>query len=111
MFGPRYIGTVNNLQSGDGFFSQTISVTQPDDYKVYFSDANGAIATITFHVVAPTTVTTVPIVTTVKTVSTTKTVTFTPIPTPTKSSMPAVVVIGALGIAMLVAVRIKKDRK
>ncbi|MGD0534010.1 hypothetical protein [Methanoregula sp.] len=112
VYGPRYIGTVNNLQSGDGFFSQTISVTQPDDYKVYFSDANGAIATITFHVVAPTTVTTVvPTVTTIKKVTTVKTATFTPIPTPTKSSMPAVVVIGALGIAMLVAVRIKKDRK
>ena len=97
------------IQSGDGSFSQTISVTQPDDYDVKFADANGAIATITFHVVAPTTATTVPTSTAVKTVSTTPTVTYTPIPTPTKSPLPVCIVIGALLIAMLIACRIKKD--
>jgi hypothetical protein len=110
VFGPQYIPTTTMIQSGDGAFSQTISVTQPDDYDVKFADANGAIATITFHVVAPTTATTVPTLTVVKTVSTTPTVTYTPIPTPTKSPLPACIVIGALGIAMLIAGRIKKDR-
>ncbi len=112
VFGPQYIRTTNQIQSGDGAFSQTISVTQPDDYDVKFADANGAITTITFHVVAPTTATTVPTATVVKTVSTTPTVTYTPIPTPTptKSPLPACIVIGALGIAMLIAGRIKKDR-
>jgi len=113
VFGPQYIGTTNNIQNGAGVFSQTISVTQPDDYKVKFADANGAITTVTFHVVAPTVATTIPTITTPPPVATTKLVTYTPIPTPsaTRSSLPVVVVIGALGIAMLVAVRIKKDRK
>jgi hypothetical protein len=87
-------------------------VTQPDDYDVKFADANGAITTITFHVVAPTTATTVPTATVVKTVSTSPTVTHTPIPTPTptKSPLSPCIVIGALGIAMLIAGRIKKNR-
>jgi len=109
VFGPQYIQTVNNIQSGDGVFSQTIAVTQPDDYTVKFSDANGAITSVVFHVVAPTTATTIPTPTPLV-VSTTKMVTYTPIPTPspTKSPLPAMVVIGALAIGMLLAVRIKR---
>jgi hypothetical protein len=110
VFGPQYIRTTNNIQSGDGFFSQTISVTQPDDYNVQFADAKGTITTIPFHVVAPTTATTVPTVTATKKVTTIKTTAPTPIPT-TKSPLPAVLVIGALGIAILIASGIKKDRK
>lgn len=112
VFGPQYIRTENKLQSGDGTFSQTISVTQPDNYEVKFADAKGSIATITFTVVAPTTATTVPTGTVTKKVTTAvKTAAFTPIPTTTKSPLPAVLVIGALGIAMLIACGIKKDRK
>ena len=83
-------------------------MTQPDDYTVKFADTNGAITTITFHVVAPTTATTIPTVTTVYTVRTTQMVTYTPIPTPTRSPLPVAIVIGALGIALLVAVRTQK---
>ncbi|MGA2162683.1 MAG: hypothetical protein ABSG28_10895 [Methanoregula sp.] len=112
VFGPQYIGTTNNIQTGAGVFSQTVSVTQPDDYTVKFADSNGAITSVTFHVVGPTTTaTTAPQVTTLPPVTATKTTTYTPIPTPTKSSLPVVVIIGALGIAMLVAARINKDRK
>jgi len=110
VFGPQYIRTEKNMQSGDGFFSTTVPVTQPDDYAVQFADAKGTVATITFKVVAPTTAaTTVPTtVTTIKKVTTTKTVTYTPIPTTTKSPLPSVLVIGALGIALLIVCGIKK---
>jgi len=111
VFGPQYIRTTNSIQSGDGAFSQTVPVTQADDYDVQFADANGAITTITFHVVAPTVATTVPTAsTTVKKVTTVKTTAPTQIPT-TKSPLPAIVVIGALSIAMLIVSGIKKDRK
>ncbi|MFA6362767.1 hypothetical protein [Methanoregula sp.] len=111
VFGPQYIRTENNLQSGDGFFTQTVTVTQPDNYNVQFADAKGTIAVITFHVVAPTAATTVPTVTTTKKVTIVKTTALTPIPTATKSPLSAVLVIGALGIVMLIASGIKKDRK
>jgi len=111
VFGPQYIRTEKNLQSGDGVFSQTVPVTQPDVYKVQLADAKGAIATITFNVVAPTIATTVPTVTTIKKFTTIKKVESTPLPTTTKSPLPTVLVIGALGIALLIADRIKKDRK
>jgi hypothetical protein len=111
VFGPQYIRTTNSIQSGDGAFSQTVSVTQADDYNVKFADAKGTITTITVHVVAPTVATTVPTTsTTVKKVTTAKTTAPTPIPT-TKSPLSAIVVIGALGIAMLIVSGIKKDRK
>ena len=105
---PSISGRRIMIQNGDGVFSQKVSVTQPDDYTVKFADTNGAITTITFHVVAPTTATTIPTVTTVYTVRTTQMVTYTPIPTPTRSPLPVAIVIGALGIALLVAVRTQK---
>ncbi|MGB2674931.1 MAG: hypothetical protein WBC56_08305, partial [Methanoregula sp.] len=51
VFGPLYIGTTPNIQTGDGDFRQIVAVTQPDDYTVKFSDANGAITSVVFHVV------------------------------------------------------------
>ena len=111
VFGPQYIRTTNSIQSGDGAFAQTVSVTQADDYSVKFADAKGTITTITFHVVAPTVATTVPTAsTTVKKVTTAKTTAPTPVPT-TKSPLSGIVVIGALGIALLIVSGIKKDRK
>jgi len=109
VFGPQWIQTTNKLQTGDGVFSTTIPVTQADDYNVKFSDSKGTIGTFTFHVVAPTTSTTVPTMTTIKTVATTKTTTLTPLPTTTKSPVPAVLVIGALGIAVLLTIWGKKE--
>jgi len=103
VYGPLYISTTNNIQTGAGSFSQTVSVTQPDDYTVKFSDASGLITTIVFHVVAPTTVPTVPLVSTPITTPPTPMVTYTPIvkPTTTKSPLPIEIVLGALGIAGL----------
>ena len=111
VFGPQYIPTTNNIQNGDGSFSQTVAVTQPDDYTVKFSDANGIITSVVFHVTAPTTATTVPTITTPVQTPFTPKVTYTPIlkPTTTKSPLPIVLVIGALGIGVLLAVRIRKE--
>jgi len=110
VFGPQYIPTTNDIQSGAGVFSQTVAVTQPDDYAVKFADSNGVITTVTFHVVAPTTATTVPTLTSVPVTSATPKVTYTPILRPTTKPSPVsgVTVIGALGIAVLIAVAMKK---
>jgi hypothetical protein len=111
IWGPQYIKTNNLIQSGDGSFSQTVPVTQPDNYKVTFSDAKGQIGIITFKVTSPTTATTAPVVTaTTKKITATKTATLTPIPTPTKSPLPAFLVIGALGLAALLICRMKSGR-
>jgi len=112
IWGPQYIKTTNLIQSGDGSFSQTVPVTQADNYKVTFSDAKGQIGIITFQVTAPTTVTTAPVTTvTTKMVTTTKTAALTPIPTTTKSPLPAVIVMGAIGIAALLIFRMKSGRE
>ncbi|MDD1701732.1 MAG: hypothetical protein LUQ31_01970 [Methanoregula sp.] len=112
IFGPQYIQTTSNIQSKEGVFSQTVSVTQPDDYNVQFADAEGTIGTVTFHVVAPTTATTAPVVTTVKTTKTTvPTTTTIPVPTTTKSPLPIFVILGALGIAVIGASRMSWNRK
>jgi hypothetical protein len=111
VFGPQYIQTTNNIQTGDGVFSQTVAVTQPDDYTVKFADANGAITSVVFHVTAPTTVPTIPTVTTLVQTSATPMVTYTPIqrPTTAKSPLPVLLVIGALGIGVLLAAKTGKE--
>ena len=111
VFGPQYIQTVSNLQTGDGVFSQTVPVTQPDDYTVKFSDENGLITSVVYHVVSPTATATIPTTITPPPVTTTPMVTYTPFihPTPTKSPLSPVVVIGALGIVMVVIGRTRKE--
>ena len=109
--GPQYIQTVANLQTGDGIFTQTVPVTQPDDYTVKFSDENGLITSVVYHVISPTFTATIPTTITPPPITTTPMVTYTPIihPTPTKSPLSVVVVIGALGIAMLVLNKIRNE--
>ncbi|MGB7994080.1 MAG: hypothetical protein WCF32_09970 [Methanoregula sp.] len=104
VFGPQYIQTVSNLLTGDGDFTKTVSVTRPDDYKVKFSDANGVITTVTYHVVSPTKTATIPTTITAPPLTTKPRVTYTPIihPSLTKSPLSPLMVIGALGIAILV---------
>jgi hypothetical protein len=112
VFGPQYIQTTNNIQTGAGVFSQTVAVTQPDDYTVKFADANGAITSVVFHVTAPTTAPTIPTVTTLVQTSATPMVTYTPIQKPTTakpSPQPVFLVIGALGIAVLLAAKTGKE--
>ena len=100
VFGPQWIQTTNKLQNGDGMFSTTVPVTQADDYSVTLSDSKGTIGTFVYHVVAPTTATTVPPTTAVKTVATTKTTIPTPVPT-TKSPLPVFLVLGALAVSVV----------
>ena len=112
VFGPQYIPTTNVIQTGDGTFSQTIAVTQPDNYTVKFSDSNGIITSAVFQVTAPTTAaTTIPTIATPIPTPSTPQVTYTPIlkPTTAKSPLPAVLVIGALGIGVLLAARTRKE--
>jgi hypothetical protein len=106
IFGPQYIKTTKDTKTGDGMFSQTVTVTQADDYDVHFTDTTGYIGVVTFHVSspaptqAPTTIATTKIPTNVRTTSTTV-----PTPTPTQSPLPVFVVITGLGISMLLFMR------
>ena len=69
IFGPQWIGTKINMQSGAGVFTQHVAVTVPGDYDVTFSDSKGYIGVKTFTVSAPvtTTPTTIPATTPVTT--------------------------------------------
>jgi len=111
VFGPQYISTTNNIQNGAGVFSQTVAVTQPDDYTVKFADANGAITSAVFHVTAPTTAPTIVTVTSIIPTSFTPKVTYTPIlkPTTKPSPLPVFLIIGAVGIGIILAARARKE--
>ncbi|HVP96048.1 hypothetical protein [Methanoregula sp.] len=111
VFGPQFIPTTNNVQNGAGVFSQTVAVTQPDDYTVKFADSNGAITSVVFHVTAPTTAPTIATITTIVPTSSTPKVTYTPIlkPTTKPSPLPVLLVIGAVGIGVLLAARVRKE--
>ncbi|MFA4876282.1 MAG: hypothetical protein WC586_02640 [Methanoregula sp.] len=104
VFGPQWIGTVNDLRSGDGKFTQKIPVSAAGDYEVTFADSKGFISTVTFKVIAPTPVATaaVPVTTAIKTAKTT-TVAPTPWPTATQSPLSPFAGIGAVMFAGLLA--------
>lgn len=111
IFGPQWIGTKINVQSGAGVFTQQVAVTKPGDYDVTFSDSKGYIGVKTFTVSAPITTvpTTVPVTTPVITTRPPTTVP-TPLPTATKSSLSFVTVVAALGIIGLLSVSLTKKR-
>ena len=104
VFGPQYIGTKGDVR-GDGTFTQTVSVTSPGSYDVTFTDHKGFIGIKTFLVTAPVTqaVTTKPATTTQPVTSRPVTTIPTPWPTATKSPLSPIAIIGALGIAGLIA--------
>ncbi len=88
VFGPTWIETKKEMKQGAGEFRKTIDVNVPGDYDVHFSDAKGYIGVVTFHVNAPT-----PLSTPAKTLppsqATTRISTTIPAtaPVPTKSSL------------------------
>jgi hypothetical protein len=88
VFGPTWIETKNEMKQGAGEFRKTIDVNVPGDYDVHFSDAKGYIGVVTFHVYAPT-----PISTPSKTLTPSQVTTRIPTtvptttPAPTKSSL------------------------
>jgi hypothetical protein len=111
IFGPQWIGTKINVQSGAGVFTQHVAVTKPGDYDVTFSDSKGYIGVKTFTVSAPITTapTTLPVTTPVITTRPPTTVP-TPLPTATKSPLSFVTVVAALGIIGILSVSLAKKR-
>jgi hypothetical protein len=111
IFGPQWIGTKINVQSGAGVFTQYVTVTKPGDYDVTFSDAKGFIGVKTFTVSAPvtTTPTTIPATTRVTTTRQPTTVP-TSLPTATKSPLSLVTLIAALGLISMMSVLLAKKR-
>jgi hypothetical protein len=111
IFGPQWIGTKLNVQSGAGVFTQHVAVTVPGEYDVTFKDAKGYIGVVTFTVSAPvtTTPTTLPVTTPAITTRPPTTVP-TPLPTPTKSPISPVTIVVALGIIGMLSVILAKKR-
>jgi hypothetical protein len=111
IFGPQWIGTKINVQSGAGVFTQYIAVIKPGDYDVTFSDSKGYIGVKTFTVSAP--ITTVPTTLPVTIPATTTrppTTVPTPLPTPTKSPLSYSTIAAALGIIGMLSVSLAKKR-
>ena len=51
IFGPQWIGTKEQIQSGAGEFTQKVIVIRSGEYDVYFKDMKGYIGVKTFTVV------------------------------------------------------------
>jgi hypothetical protein len=108
IFGPQWIGTTEQVQSGAGQFTQKVIVIKPGEYDVYFKDVKGYIGVKTFTVTAPTTVPTQVRTTTAVTTRPTTTVP-TPLPT-TKSPLSLLPIGAALTVVGLVSVILHKRR-
>jgi hypothetical protein len=110
IFGPQWIGTKLQIQSGAGEFTQKVTVTKPGQYDVYFKDVKGYIGVKTFTVVAPAT----PVPTTVRTTAPVTTLppatVPTPLPTTTQSPLSLMPIVAALAFVGLVSVVLMKKR-
>jgi hypothetical protein len=111
IFGPQWIGTKLNVQSGAGVFTQYIAVTAPGEYDVTFRDAKGYIGVVSFKVSAPVTMTTttLPATTTVTTTRPPTTIPTT-IPTTKTSPLSPVTLVAALGLIGVLSVILAKKR-
>ena len=111
IFGPQWIGTKINMQSGAGVFTQQVAVTKPGEYDVTFKDAKGYIGVVTFKVSAPvtTTPTSLPATTPVITTRPPTTVPTT-MPIPTKSPLSPLPLVAALGLISVLSVILAKKR-
>jgi hypothetical protein len=111
IFGPKWIGTKSNIQSGAGEFTQHVPVTVPGEYDVTFKDAKGYIGVVTFKVSAPltTTPTTLPATTPVLTTRPPTTVPTT-MPTPKPSPLSPATLVAALGLIVGLSVLLAKKR-
>jgi hypothetical protein len=109
IFGPQWIGTTLQIQSGAGEFTKKVVVTNPGEYDVYFKDVKGYIGVKTFTVTAPTPVpTTVP--TTAPVTTRPPTTVPTSLPTTTKSPLSLMPIVAALAIMGLLSVVLMKKR-
>jgi hypothetical protein len=111
IFGPQWIGTKSNIQSGAGEFTQHVPVTVPGEYDVTFKDAKGYIGVVTFKVSAPvtTTSTTLPVTTPAITTRPPTTVPTT-MPTTKPSPLSPVSLVAALGLISVLSVILAKKR-
>jgi hypothetical protein len=109
IFGPQWIGTKINMQSGAGVFTQHVPVIGPGEYDVTFKDAKGYIGVVTFKVSGPvtTTPTTLPVTTPAITTRPPTTVPTT-MPTTKASPLSPVTLIAALGLIGVLSVLLAK---
>jgi hypothetical protein len=108
IFGPQWIGTKEQIQSGAGEFTQKVIVIQPGEYDVYFKDMKGYIGVKTFTVVAPATTAKTTVRTTVPVTTRPPTTIPTPLPTTTQSPlslMPIIVALVIMGILTVVTMK------
>jgi hypothetical protein len=108
VFGPTWIETRRELKQGAGEFTKKVTVSLAGDYDVQFTDTEGYIGVVTFHVSAPAptgTVQTLP-----STRATTRmpaTTAPTTAPVPTKSPAPAATFLLALLVTGSVAIAVR----
>ena len=110
IFGPQWIGTKLQLQSGAGEFTQKVTVTRPGEYDVYFKDVKGYVGVKTFKVVAPATLVPTTVPTTAPVTTRPPTTVPTPLPTTTQSHLSLLPVGAALLVAGLVSVVLHRRR-
>jgi hypothetical protein len=110
IFGPQYIGSKVDLRSGAGVFTQKVTVTQPGEYDVYFSDSTGYIGLKTFTVSAPVTPTPTTVRTTAAITTRPLTTVPTPLPTTTQSPLSLIPVAAALTVVGLLMTVMAKKR-
>lgn len=112
VFGPQWIETKNEMQTGAGVFTKKVAVPGSGSYEVSFTDAKSYIGEVTFMVTAPPTpsLTVIPTTAIVKTTKTAITTVPTPWPTAAPSPLSPVAVISALGITGLLVTVVMKKR-
>jgi len=108
IFGPSYIGTKTEIKDDSGVFTYRVPVTNPGIYEVSFSDTKGFIGIKKFTVAEPPTPEQTPIPTTIPPTTLPPTTVPTTIPPTTQSPLSPVLVIGALGMAGLLAAAVMK---
>lgn len=95
----NWIGSKESVQSGSGSFTKQVTVFEPGDYEVTFTDTKGYIGTVTFHVAAPATLATTVVPTTTAVVKNSKAPTTVPTPWPTATQSPLSPITALVGIA------------
>ena len=110
IFGPDFIGTKEEIKDNSGVFAYRVAVTNPGTYEVSFSDTKGFIGIKKFTVKEPPTPEPTMVPTTIPTTTLPLTTLPTPLPTTAQSPLSPVPVIGALGMAGLLAAAVMKRK-
>ena len=110
IYGPEWIGTTLQVQSGAGEFTKKVIVTRPGDYDVYFKDVKGYIGVKTFTITAPATTAPTTVRTTTAVTTRPPTTASTPLPTTTKSPLSLMPIVAALSFVGILSVVLMKKR-